>query len=89
MAKRQSAVYRRKNLSAGQSEIELAALVKSRLGIDIEPAKLRQFVCDKFVILSILCHEIHAAEQSAAVSSALILTPSVSSTDQRESPNGN
>jgi hypothetical protein len=64
MAKRQSAVYRRKNITVGQSALELAALVRQRLNIDIPPEVLTKFICDKFVILSILCHEIHEAEKS-------------------------
>ena len=62
MAARQPLVSRRRP-PAGGSEVELAALVRDRLGIDIDPQKLRQFICDRFVILSILCHEIHEAEQ--------------------------
>jgi len=61
VARRQHVVDRRK-AKIGQSEIELSVLVKKHLGIDIEPIKLRKFVCDKFTILSILCHEIHSAE---------------------------
>lgn len=61
MAPREPIVSRRK--SAGRSEIELSALVKERLGINVDPRKLREFVRDKFVILSILCHEIHEAAE--------------------------
>ena len=61
MAPRAPIVTRRPN--SGKSEMELAALIQDRLGISIDPQKLRQFICDRFVILSILCHEIHEAEQ--------------------------
>ena len=62
MAPRDPLVTRRKN--SGRSEMELAALIRERLGTNIEPQKLRQFICDKFVILSILCHEIHESNEA-------------------------
>lgn len=63
MAKRQSAVHRSPKRPAHASALELAALVRKELGPIVDPEQLRQFVCDRFHILSILCHEIHAAEQ--------------------------
>lgn len=64
MAKRQYIVGRRDGIKSGQSEMELAALMRERLGLDIAPEKLREFVCDRFTILSILCHEIHEADKA-------------------------
>ena len=61
MAARDPIVTRRKN--SGKSELELSVLIRDRLGITIEPTRLRQFICDRFVILSILCHEIHEAQE--------------------------
>lgn len=64
MAKRQPIVDRRK-VKIGQSEMELAALVRTKLGVDVAADTLRKFVCDHFHILSILCHEIHERETRA------------------------
>lgn len=43
-------------------ELEMSALVRSHLGIEITPDRIKKFVRDQFVLLSILAHEIHAAE---------------------------
>jgi hypothetical protein len=64
MARKISAVHKRKT-GVGQSEMELAALVQKRLGITVPARTLRQFVADNFQILSILAHEIHAADDAA------------------------
>lgn len=45
--------------------MELAALVRSHLGVDVPAGKLRKFVADQFTLLSILAHEIHAADDAA------------------------
>lgn len=64
MARRISAVHRRKGLVAGQSEHELARLIEQKMGIDVDPRKLRDFIRAQFVLLSILAHEIHAQESN-------------------------
>lgn len=43
-------------------ELELSVLVRSHLGIEITPEKIKHFVRFNFTLLSILAHEIHAAE---------------------------
>jgi hypothetical protein len=64
MARKISAIHKR-TISSGQSEMELAALVRSHLGVDVPAGKLRKFVADNFTLLSILAHEIHAADDAA------------------------
>src|SRR5882672_4369252 len=59
MAKRQSAVHRRKNVTAPMVERELAVLVAKELAVDVHPGKLAQFIRDHFHLLSVLCHEIY------------------------------
>ncbi len=60
MAKRQYIVDRRK-VKPGQSEMELAALVRKGLGLDVSPERLKEFILHHFTLLSILCHEIYGA----------------------------
>ncbi len=43
--------------------MELHALVRTELGIDIEPTKLRDFVCGRFHLLSMIVHDLHEADQ--------------------------
>lgn len=43
-------------------ELELSVLVRNSLGIDVAPEKIKTFVRNQFMILSVLAHEIHAAE---------------------------
>lgn len=62
MARKISAVNRRQGLVNGQSETELAALIRQKLQINIDPRVLRDFVRSNFVLLSVLTHEIHGAE---------------------------
>lgn len=64
MARKISAVHKR-TTGVGQSEMELAALVQKKLGISVPARTLRKFVADNFQILSILAHEIHAADDVA------------------------
>lgn len=64
VARKISAVHKRVT-GAGQSEMELAALVQKKLGIAVPARTLRNFVADNFQILSILAHEIHAADDAA------------------------
>lgn len=62
MARRISAIHRRKGLVLGQSENELARLIEDKLKIDVDPRVLRDFIRGQFVLISILAHEIHAQE---------------------------
>ncbi len=62
MARKISAVNRRKNIVHGQSEREMAALIQKEMKIAVNPGHLRDFIRSRFVILSILAHEIHAQE---------------------------
>lgn len=61
MVRKISAINKR-NLPVDRVELELAMEVRTRLGVDVDPRKLAKFVRDRFHILSILAHEIHAAE---------------------------
>lgn len=61
MAKRQAAVHRR-TVTTHQTTNELHALVKKELGVDVDPIRLRSFVCDRFHLLSVIAHELHEAE---------------------------
>lgn len=62
MARKISAVHRRKGLVLGQSEHELSRLIERKLGFDVDARKLRDFIRSEFVLISILAHEIHAQE---------------------------
>ena len=62
MARKISAINKR-NLPVDKSEQELSMEVKKHLGLDVDARRLAQFIRDRFHILSILAHEIHAAEQ--------------------------
>ncbi len=43
-------------------ELELSVLVRNGLGLDVPSDKIKAFVRGNFVMLSVLAHEIHAAE---------------------------
>ncbi len=62
MARKISAIHKR-NLPVDKSELELATEVKNHLGLTVDARRLARFIRDRFHILSILAHEIHAAEQ--------------------------
>lgn len=64
MARKISAVNKRQS-SAGQAETELSALVRSHLGVIVTPGDIRKFVAHNFTLLSILAHEIHAADDAS------------------------
>lgn len=63
MAKRQAAVHRRPQKGHDKVTMELHQLVLKELGVDVEPIKLRSFVCDRFHLLSAIVHELHEAEE--------------------------
>lgn len=63
MAKRKAAVHRRPIQSHDKVTMELHALVTKELGLDVDPIKLRSFVCDRFHLLSEIVHELHEAEE--------------------------
>lgn len=63
MAKRQAIVHRRALQGHEKVTMELHQLVKKELGVDVEPVKLRSFVCDRFHLLSAIVHELHEAEE--------------------------
>lgn len=63
MAKRQAMIHRRAPQGHDKVTMELHVLVKKELGVDIEPVKLRSFVCDRFHLLSVIAHELHEAEE--------------------------
>ena len=63
MAKRQPIVQRRPVKATHHVVAELHALVRNELGIDVDPTKLRDFVCGRFHLLSVIVHELHEADQ--------------------------
>ncbi len=63
MAKRQAIVHRRALQGHEKVTMELQQLVKRELGVEIDPVKLRSFVCDRFHLLSTIVHELHEAEE--------------------------
>ena len=48
-------------------EDEIAMYLRRDVGITIEPKVIREFIAGRFVTLSILAHEIHAAAEAAEV----------------------